>query len=70
VGLRVRRMRHRRLAPEVRRGMVVGALAAAASTLASQGLIAALDREGSIRPLAAYRVGLAGAILIKLRRDG
>ena len=48
--------------------MAAGALAAAASTLASQGLIAVLDRDGSAWPYAAYRLALAGAVAIKLRR--
>jgi len=68
--LRAQRLRRRRHAPEVRPSMVAGALAAAASTIASQGLIAVLDRDGSARPYAAYRLALAGAIVIKLRRNG
>ena len=47
--------------------MAAGAGAAATSTLASQGLIAMLDREGSVWAFAAYRVALAAAIAIKLR---
>jgi undecaprenyl-diphosphatase len=68
--LRARRMRRRRLAPEVQRGMAGGALAAFASTLASQRLIAVADRNGCAWPYAAYRLALAGAIAVKLRRGG
>jgi undecaprenyl-diphosphatase len=68
--LRAQRLRRRRPEPEVRRPMVAGALAAAASTIASQGLIALLDRDGSAWPYAAYRLALAGAVAVKLQRDG
>lgn len=68
--LRARRMRRRAIDPDMRRSMGAGALAAAASTLASQGLVAVLDRDGSAWPYAAYRLALAGAIAIKLRRGG
>lgn len=68
--LRVRRMRHRHHKPAVRSAMGAGAISAAASTLASQGLIAVLDRDGSPWPYAAYRLALAGAIVTKLRLGG
>jgi undecaprenyl-diphosphatase len=68
--LRLRRMRRRRIDPSVARSMGAGAIAAAASTLASQGLIAVLQRDGSLWPYAAYRVGLATAIVVRLRRGG
>jgi undecaprenyl-diphosphatase len=68
VALRGRRLRHDPPGPAERRGMAVGAVAAAASTLASHGLIAARDRKGSAWPYALYRVAVAGAVLIKLRR--
>jgi len=68
--LRARRMGHRGIDPGMRRSMGAGALAAAASTLASQSLIAILDRDGSAWPYAAYRLVLAGAIAIKLRWGG
>jgi undecaprenyl-diphosphatase len=70
VGLRLGRMRGRRLGPGIQRSMAAGALAAAVSTIASQRLIAALDRGASSWPFAAYRLALAGAIAVKLRRDG
>ena len=65
---RGRRLRHDPPGPAARHGMFVGALAAAASTLLSQGLIAARDRDGSVWPYALYRVAVAGAVLVKLRR--
>jgi undecaprenyl-diphosphatase len=68
--LRARRLRCRRIESEVGRPMVAGALAAAASTIASQGLIAVIDRDGSAWPYAAYRLALAGAVAVKLRRGG
>jgi undecaprenyl-diphosphatase len=68
--LRARRMRHRRPDPKLGRAMAAGAVAAAVSTLASQGLIAVLDRDGSAWPYAAYRLALAGAVAVKLRRSG
>lgn len=68
--LRARRMRHRGLNPALRRTMAAGALSAAVSTLASQGLIALLERDGSPWPYAAYRVAMAGAVVVKLRRGG
>jgi undecaprenyl-diphosphatase len=68
--LRGRRMRRRPISPATGRGMAAGALAAAASTLASQGLMAVLDRAGPAWPYAAYRLALAGAIMARLRRGG
>jgi undecaprenyl-diphosphatase len=68
--LRLRRLRGRRLDPEISRGMAAGALAAVGSTLASQRLITVFERNQSPWPYAAYRVALAGAIAIRLRRDG
>jgi undecaprenyl-diphosphatase len=68
--LRARRMRNRGLRSELRHAMGAGAVAAGASTLASQGVLALLDRDGSPLPYAAYRLALAGAILVKLRRGG
>ena len=68
--LRAWRMRHRRPNRAAKRAMGAGALSAAASTFASQGLIALLDRDGSAWPYAAYRLALAGAIVVKSRQDG
>jgi undecaprenyl-diphosphatase len=70
VGLRVRRRGRLRFDRGVGFGMAAGALAAAASTLASQRLIAARESAPSVRPFAAYRAVLAAAIVVKLRRDG
>jgi hypothetical protein len=38
------------------------------STLASQKLIAVVERDRALWPYAAYRAGLATAVLLKLRR--
>jgi undecaprenyl-diphosphatase len=64
------RLRRRGLDPALRNGIVAGGLAAFVSTLISQGLLAVLDRDGSLWPYAAYRLGLVGAIAMKLRRGG
>ncbi len=64
--LRGARMRRRPLDPQIQRGMAVGALAAFASTLASQGLTRVADHDGPVWPYSAYRVALAGAIAVKL----
>jgi undecaprenyl-diphosphatase len=49
-------------------GMLAGAGAAFASTLASMRLITMLERSRSLRPYALYRAGLATAALVALRR--
>ena len=67
---RALRLRKRRQSAAGRGGMVTGAIAAFASTLASQSLIAAGERVGSPWPYAAYRFGLAGLIAVKLRGGG
>lgn len=59
----------RRGAPtELRRSLAVGVAASFASTLASQRLIGLVERDRALWPYAAYRVGLAAAVLAKLRR--
>jgi undecaprenyl-diphosphatase len=62
------RLRNRAIPPDVERGMVVGAAAAFASTLASLRLIAMLERSRSLLPYAAYRAVLAATALAALRR--
>jgi hypothetical protein len=49
--------------------MATGVAASFASTLASQKLITLVERDRALWPYAAYRLGLAGAVLLKLRRD-
>jgi undecaprenyl-diphosphatase len=68
--LRAARMRRRGITPAVRSTVAAGAAASFASTLASQGLVSVLDRDRSPWPYAAYRVALAGAVVLKLRRAG
>jgi undecaprenyl-diphosphatase len=68
--LRAARLRRRGVPPPVRRTLAVGAATSFASTLASQGLVAVLDRDRSPWPYAAYRVALACAVVLKLRRGG
>ena len=62
------RLRRRGVAPGVRRSMALGVAASFASTLASQRLIGLVERDRALWPYAAYRVGLAGIVLGKLRR--
>lgn len=62
------RLRRRGASPELRRSMAIGATASFASTLASQRLIGLVERDRALWPYAAYRAGLAGVVLAKLRR--
>jgi undecaprenyl pyrophosphate phosphatase UppP len=61
------RLRRRGVDPTLRRSLAIGASAAFASTLASQRLIALVERDRALWPYAAYRVGVAGLVLRKLR---
>ena len=69
-GLKGARLRRRGVEPGLGRAMGVGVAASFASTLASQKLIAQVERDRALWPYAIYRVALAAAVLIKLRRDG
>ena len=62
------RLRRRGVQPSLRRSMAVGLGASFASTLLSQRLIRPHERDRALWPYAAYRVGLATAVLVKLRR--
>jgi len=62
------RLRRRGASPSLRRSMAIGVVASFASTLASQRLIRVVERDRALWPYAAYRVGLAGVVLIKLGR--
>jgi undecaprenyl-diphosphatase len=62
------RLRKRGLEPELRRAIGTGAGAAFASTLASQRLIAQVERDRALWPYAAYRAGLAAVVLRRIRR--
>jgi undecaprenyl-diphosphatase len=62
------RLAQRGTTPELRRTLALGIGASFASTLASQGLIRLVERDRALWPYAAYRGGLAAAVLAKLRR--
>ena len=62
------RLARRGTTPPVRRSMALGVGASFASTLASQRLIKLVERDRALWPYAAYRAGLAAAVLAKLRR--
>jgi undecaprenyl-diphosphatase len=62
------RLARRGTPPELRRSMALGVAASFASTLASQRLIKLVERDRALWPYAAYRAGLATAVLVKLRR--
>ncbi|HEY5389446.1 MAG TPA: hypothetical protein VIJ83_02735, partial [Solirubrobacteraceae bacterium] len=49
--------------------LAVGIGASFVSTLASQRLIGLVERDRALWPYAAYRAGLAGVVLAKLRRE-
>ncbi|HVV90541.1 MAG TPA: undecaprenyl-diphosphate phosphatase [Solirubrobacterales bacterium] len=67
-GLKGVRLARRGTTPELRRTLAVGIGASFVSTLASQRLIGLVERDRALWPYAAYRAGLAGAVLWKLRR--
>lgn len=62
------RLARRGASLELRRSMALGVAASFASTLASQRLIKLVERDRALWPYAAYRAGLAAAVLVKLRR--
>jgi undecaprenyl-diphosphatase len=66
--LKGERLRRRGAPPSLRRSMAIGVAASFASTLASQRLIGLVERDRALWPYAAYRAGLATAVLAKLRR--
>ena len=63
------RLRRRGVDPGLGRAMTAGVAASLASTLASQRLIALVERDRALWPYAAYRVALASAVLLRLRRS-
>ena len=62
------RLRRRGVAPGLGRAMAAGVAASFTSTLASQKLIDLVERDRALWPYAAYRMGLAGAVLYRLAR--
>jgi undecaprenyl-diphosphatase len=69
-GLKGARLAKRGTTPRLRKTLAVGIAASFASTLASQRLIGLVERDRALWPYAAYRAGLAGVVLAKLRRGG
>ncbi len=65
--LKGERLRRRGAPPGLRRSMAIGVTASFVSTLASQRLIGLVERDRALWPYAAYRAGLAAAVLAKLR---
>lgn len=65
--LKGERLRRSGASPALRRSMAIGVAASFASTLASQRLIGLVERDRALWPYAAYRAGLAAAVLAKLR---
>jgi undecaprenyl-diphosphatase len=61
------RLSRRGTTPDARRSMALGVAASFASTLASQRLIKLVERDRALWPYAAYRAGLAAAVMMKLR---
>jgi undecaprenyl-diphosphatase len=66
--LKLERLRRRGVPPETRKALAAGVAASFASTLASQELIKQVERDRALWPYAAYRAGLAGAVLTRLAR--
>jgi undecaprenyl-diphosphatase len=62
------RLAQRGTTPQLRRTLALGVAASFASTLASQRLIGLVERDRALWPYAAYRAGLAAAVLAKLRK--
>jgi undecaprenyl-diphosphatase len=63
------RLRRRGIPAGERAGFVAGTATSFASTLASQALIRLVERDSALWPYAAYRTGLAAAVLGKLWRS-
>lgn len=61
------RMKRRGSSHSLRVSMAIGTAASFASTLASQRLIHQVERDRALWPYAAYRAGLAAAVLAKLQ---
>ncbi len=62
------RLRRRGVTPELRRAMGAGVAASFASTLASQRLIGVVERDRALWPYAAYRLGLAAVVAVRMSR--
>jgi undecaprenyl pyrophosphate phosphatase UppP len=64
--LKAERLRQRGLAPGAAAPLVAGVAASFGSTLASERVIRALERDRTLVPYAAYRIALAAAVLRRL----
>lgn len=62
------RLARRGTTPGLRRSLGIGIAASFASTLASQRLIALVERDRALWPYAAYRLGLAAVVLRRLSK--
>ncbi len=62
------RLARRGTTPGLRRSLALGVAASFASTLASQRLIGLVERDRALWPYAAYRAGLAAAVLRRLSK--
>lgn len=62
------RLRRRGVAPGLGRAIAAGTAASFASTLASQKLIGLVERDRALWPYAAYRLGLAAVVAVRMRR--
>jgi undecaprenyl pyrophosphate phosphatase UppP len=62
------RLRRRGVSPGLRKALVAGTAASFASTLASQKLIGLVERDRALWPYAAYRLGLAAVVAVRMRR--
>jgi len=69
-GLKGVRLWRRGLPRDVHVAFALGTVASFASTLASTWLIKQVERDRSLAPYAAYRLGLAAVVLRRLRRPG
>ena len=67
--LKAKRLRDDGVQPGLGRALAAGMAASFVSTLASQRLINLVERDRALWPYAAYRAGLAGAVVWKLARD-
>jgi len=66
--LKGRRLKKRGIDSSYARALAIGTVAAFGSTLASQGLIRLIERDRALWPYAAYRLGLAGVVVGRLRK--
>jgi undecaprenyl-diphosphatase len=62
------RLARRGSTPQLRRSLAIGVASSFASTLASQRLIALVERDRALWPYAAYRAALAAVVLVELKR--